>query len=82
MLFRSNKLMHSDKVIQWSYVQKRLINKPAFRDDRIGATFALKHTVDLFIAQKTISELTAQQLLSRYHYIGRAYSMTDQKRIG
>jgi len=78
--YRVSKRMHVDKVIQWSYISRRVLGLPAFRNDRVGPTFALKHTVDLFIADKTISELSARQLLSRYQYIGKAYSMSNLER--
>src|ERR1019366_4685117 len=52
-----NEAMKRDRVIQWSYLSRRLAGQPAFKTDRMGSSFALKRTLDLLMADGTIVEL-------------------------
>lgn len=77
-----NDAMKRDRVVQWSYLSKRLIGQPAFKLDRMGASFALKRAMDLLAADGTIIELSAAQLSSRYQYTGKAYFVNDLAKVG
>jgi hypothetical protein len=74
--------MKRDRVIQWSYISRRTIGQPAFKDDRMGASFALKRTLELLIADGTIVELSGAQMQSRYQYTGKAYFVSDLQKLG
>jgi hypothetical protein len=77
-----NPELHRDRVIQYGYLSKRLIGQPAFKDDRMGAAFALKRTIESCIADGVLVELSAQQLNSRYKYSGKAYFVVDITKLG
>ena len=77
-----NEGMHRDRVIQWSYLSKRLIGQPAFKDDRMGSSFALKRTIESIISDGTMVEISSPQLSSRYSYTGKAYFIVDLKKLG
>ena len=77
-----NEGMKRDRVIQWSYISRRTIGQPAFKDDRMGSSFALKRTLELLIADGTIVELSGAQMQSRYKYTGKAYFVSDLQKLG
>jgi hypothetical protein len=74
--------MHRDRVIQYTYLSKRLMGQPAFKDDRMGASFALKRTVETLVNEAAIYELPKSALDSRYKYTGKAYFITDLEKLG
>jgi hypothetical protein len=72
-----NEGMHRDRVIQWSYLSKRLLQKPVF-----GSSTALRRAIDLTIANRTLTSLSQAQIMSRYSYTGKAYFITAVRKLG
>lgn len=73
--------MHKDKVIPYSYLQRRLIMLPAFKADRVGATNALKRTVTAMIDDGDLRELPRQDLANKYGKTGRAITISNIERF-
>lgn len=69
--------MHSDRMIPLSYLQRRLIQKNAFKSDRIGATNALKRTLDALVHADTMRELRQIDVNARYQTLAKLYFIAD-----
>jgi hypothetical protein len=69
--------LHNDKVIPASYLQRRLCADAAFREDKIGATNALKRTIQTMIDNGDIREIGRHDLATKYGYTGRAFVVVN-----
>lgn len=72
-------LYHSEKVIPFSYLQRVLSNKKQFKDDRRGATRAVKEALDILIQTGEISEMGAGQRKSKFGAIMRCFIIENEK---
>jgi len=73
--------MHQDTVVPIAYVQRRLVAASAFRNDRIGATNAIKRTLQMFIDNGDIQEIGKTELANKYNKTGRAFVVTNPDRF-
>jgi hypothetical protein len=80
--YQVNEAMHRDRVIQWSYLSRHLIQRPAFKDDRMGSAFALRRTLDTIIADGTLVEVNPHDIVKRYNTTGKAYFITNLNKLG
>jgi len=69
--------MFHDHVVPMAYIQRRLVNIAAFKNDRIGATNAIKRTVTNFIEAGSIVEMGKADMAARYNKTGRAFVVSD-----
>ena len=74
---KSDKAMHKDKVIPYAILSKRLVATSSFRNDRGGATFALKRVLQLLIDTDRIREINKLELANKYNTTQRAFIVTD-----
>lgn len=70
-------LMHSDRVLPMSYVQRRLLNKGAFSKDRLGANSAIKRSIEMLCSEGVLRELRAHDIFTRYQKTCKAYMILD-----
>jgi hypothetical protein len=73
--------MHQDRVIPLSYLQRRLGLKTAFRQDRMGATIAIKRAVETMITDGALQEVRQIDSKSRYGKTAKVYVVTDLSRF-
>jgi hypothetical protein len=76
-----NEKMKRDRVVQWHYLTKRLMQKNCFRDDRMGATFALKRAMDNLISAGVTVEMSQDQMQRRYSNTGKAYFISNVDKL-
>lgn len=69
--------MHADKVIPYAYIQRRLVSAAAFRNDKSGATFSIKRTVQNLIDSDRIKELGKQWANDKYGTTQRCFVVND-----
>lgn len=69
--------MHADRIIAWSYLQRRIQQKGSFRNDRAGATVALKRCVEALVAEGSIREIRQVDVQTRYGFTMKAYAITS-----
>lgn len=79
--YRIERPMHKDHVVTLAYVQRRLTSLSAFRNDRIGATNAIKRTMQSLIDDGDIIEMGKADLASRYNKTGRAFVVSNPDRF-
>jgi hypothetical protein len=73
--------MHSDKVIPVSYLQRRVLNKNSFKNDRYGGIAALKRTLDNLVSDGSIREFRQMDMQERYKTTMKAFLVIDQRRF-
>ncbi len=76
MQFKSPQ-MHNDKVVPYGYLNKRLVAVAAFRNDRAGATFAIKRTIQNLIDSDRIKELGKVWAQEKYGTTQRCFAIND-----
>lgn len=72
---------HADRVVTWNYLQRRTSQKGSFRNDRSGATVALKRCIESLVLDGSIREVRQIDMQSRYHSIAKAYAVTEVHRF-
>lgn len=69
--------LHTDRIIPYVYVNKRLVAAAAFRNDRMGSTNALKRTLQTMIDSGIIREVGKAELAKNYNTTQRAFMLSD-----
>lgn len=69
--------MHSDKIIPYSFLNRKLISMASFRNDRNGATFALKRAIQILLDSDKLREANKQELAFKYGTTQRAFVVAD-----
>jgi hypothetical protein len=73
--------MFIDGVIAESTIQRKLVSLAAFRNDRIGATNAIKRAIKLLLEEDAIREIPKAQMQMKYGCGPRAYIVANPKRF-
>jgi hypothetical protein len=68
---------HRDKIIPYKYVLTRLNTYAAFKHDSIGATNAIKRTIQNLIDSGAIKEVGRKELNDKYDTSQRAFVIAD-----
>lgn len=69
--------MHMDKVIPYVYLQRRLVAASAFRNDKNGATFSLKRTIQNLVDADRLKELGKVWANEKYQTSQRCFVVSD-----
>lgn len=70
--------LHKAQLIPYAYLAQRTANVASFRHDRLGATNALKRSLQTFIDSGMLVEVAKQQLLEKYKFSGVAYGISSR----
>lgn len=65
--------LHKDKIIPYSYLQRKLISVAAYRKDNRGATEAIKRTIRTLQERGDIQELNRAELAKKYDTSARCF---------
>lgn len=69
--------MHQDRVIPLAYLQRRLQQRMAYRDDRMGPTMAIKRAIDFLVNDGALQEVRQTDVRERYGKTLKAYAVLD-----
>jgi hypothetical protein len=69
--------MHNDKVVAYGYLNKRLVAAAAFRNDRAGATFAIKRALQNLVDSDRLKELGKVWTNDKYGTSQRCFVVAD-----
>lgn len=69
--------MHRDRVCTWSYLLRRITQKGSFRNDRYGATTALKRCIETLVLDGAIIEVKPMDMHARYKATAKAWYISD-----
>lgn len=73
--------MHRLGVFTQSYLSRRLINMPAFSEDRIGATNALKRALNNLLEADELREIPSKQMAETFGVKPRAFCISSPQRF-
>lgn len=71
---RYSKLL-SAKIIPYAHLAQRTASIASFKNDRLGATNALRRVVQVFVDSGMLIEIARPQLLEKYKFSGVAYGI-------
>jgi hypothetical protein len=71
--------MHYDKVVPYSYMQRRLASTASMREDRLGATNAIKRCIQILVDRGELLLLSKVVLQQKYMTTCVAYAITDPR---
>lgn len=71
--------MHIAKVIPYAFLNKRLANNAAFKNDKIGATGSMKRAIQILIDRDDIREVSKQQVTEKFNTAQRCFIISNVK---
>lgn len=71
------KKLHTEKIVTYSYISRRLISGAAFKHDKLGATNAIKRCLQLMIERDYLREVGKQQLGMQFGTTQRAFTISN-----
>lgn len=74
--------LHSERIITYSYVQRRLASVATFRKDRIGATGSIKRALKTLAERGDLQEMSRATLAKDYGSSSLAYMISSPKAFG
>jgi hypothetical protein len=69
--------LHTDRVIPYAYIQRRLVAAAAFRNDKAQATFAIKRAIQNLVDADRIKELGRILVHEKYKTSQRCFVVSD-----
>lgn len=72
-----NAKLHDSRVIPHSFIIKRLSAQSAFRNDRVGATSAIKRTLETLIHNGDIVRLLQKEVQEKFGFGGQCYAIQN-----
>jgi hypothetical protein len=73
--------MHKDGVFTQSHVQRRLVSMSSFRQDRLGASNAIKRALNNLLEGDDLRELPTAQMQAKYGIRAKAYCVMNPSRF-
>src|SRR5690606_437930 len=74
---KKDEKLHTEKVVSYAYISKRLMAAAAFRNDRLGATNALKRALQVLLERDFIQEVPREQLKQKFGTVQKSYMVTN-----
>lgn len=78
----SHQVMHTNRIIPYSYVTKRLMMTGAFKNDKLGATNAIKRSIQVMIDNDKLREVPRHEMQQKFGSTQRAFVLSDLTVIG
>jgi hypothetical protein len=69
--------MHGDRVISWSYLNRRITQKGSYRNDRVGASFALRRSIEALLLDGSIREVRQVDMEKRYGRTSKGFGIVE-----
>ena len=69
--------LHADRVIPYAYIQRRLVAVSAFRNDKAGATVAIKRALQNLVDSDRLKETSKQLMMDKYGTYQRCFVVSD-----
>lgn len=74
--------LHAEKVVPYSYLQKRLYQTTPFRRDRMGPGVAVKRMIDTMVSRGDVVEIDKVTLGKKFGLSGRAFMIHNRHAFG
>lgn len=69
--------LHADKIIPYAYIQRRLVAAAAFRNDKFGATNAIKRAIQNLVDSDRLNETGKQYMMDKHGTNQRCFIIRD-----
>lgn len=69
--------MHHNKIISYAYLSRRLLANGAFKNDRVGATLALRRCIQTMMERDYLREVGKSELASKFGTTQRAFILSN-----
>jgi hypothetical protein len=79
--YRIVEQMHTDRVIETAYIQRRLLAKNAFKNDHIGASNAINRALQSLVNEGSIREVNQASMYKAYNKTSKGYLVVDPMRF-
>lgn len=77
----TRQMMHSSRVVPYSYISRKLIVDAHFKNDRMGATNAIKKNIQLLVDNDRMREVPRHEMQSKFGSTQRAFMISDMGMI-
>lgn len=74
--------MHAERVIPFSFLQRRLSSRGSFKSDRQGVSGALKRTLQTLMDRGDIAEVPRGELKNKFDTVMRSFMVTIPRTFG
>lgn len=74
--------LHKERVIPYAYLQRSCSNSPAFKNDRLGATTALKRTLSILQARGDLQQMGRAELHTKFGTSSECYVVSSPMAFG
>ncbi len=71
------RLLHTEKVVSYAFLSRRLVAQSPFRLDKMGATFAIKRCLQIMMDRDYLRELSKQELSVKFGTTQRAFIISN-----
>lgn len=71
------KKMHEEKVISYLYISRKLIANAAFKNDKLGATTAIKRCLQILMDRDYLREVGRHEMMQKFGTIQRAFVISN-----
>lgn len=65
------------KIVTYAYLSRRLMTNAAFRNDRLGATNAIKRAIQIMLDSDKLREINRGELSTKYNTTQRSFVLRD-----
>ena len=76
------RMMYDNRIIPYAYISKRVILLAAFKNDRLGATNAIKRTLQILTESDKLREVGKTDLSTRFGTTQKAFIVSDLDLLG
>lgn len=76
------RMMYDNRIIPYAYISKRVMLLAAFKNDRLGATNAIKRTIQVLVESDKLREMGKTDLITRFGTTQRAFIVSDLDLLG
>jgi hypothetical protein len=73
----NQQVLHSHKIVPFSYIQRKIANLSVYRKDRIGGTNALKRAIQTLCDRGDLQEMSRAELSKNYNTTARAFMISN-----
>jgi hypothetical protein len=79
--YQIDETLHADRIITYNFISKRVAMRGVFRNDKMGASTALKRTVQGLLDAGDLQEVGRHTLQQKYAYHGRAFVIPRPEKL-
>jgi len=77
-----NRTLHAERVIPYSYIQRCTATAGPFKNDKIGATNALKRTLKTMVDSGDLQQMQRADLVKKFGTYAEAYAISSPSTFG